>query len=84
MVKKLLYVFLALIIVLVVINPSLNAFREHGHYEGIEREYNFLLFSIYKQSVHPAHKSVQGTDYIIANEFVTTQYLGILENFFKI
>ena len=84
MAKRFLYVAIALIIILFITNPSLKSFKEAGHYGRVERESNFLIFSIFRHYDRPTHTTPQGTDYIIPDEFTSTLYVGILENFFKI
>ncbi|MCO5936842.1 hypothetical protein NAF17_14965 [Mucilaginibacter sp. RB4R14] len=74
--KKVYYFLLGILLVLIVTNPSLKDFKENqGHetYEGLTRDTNFFVCSIYVSSGY----NPEGTTYY-------GKYFGILGNFFFI
>ena len=62
------------VLFLVLTNPSLEDFKDHGHYKYAVRKYNFLLFSIYED------KGVR--TYFSSSKRIT--YLGIAKNFMEL
>lgn len=64
---------------LILSNPNPNDFKEKYGHRSVNREWNFLIFSIYShhESRYVLHDSVHG-DY--HREYVT-KYLAILNNF---
>ena len=78
--KKLTYGVLAIILLLVLTNPTMRDFKEN---QGIvndvmtyttqtNKESNFLLFSVF------------ATNHYLNNHDVRVKYIGILKNFWKI
>jgi hypothetical protein len=67
--KKLLWVGIGILILLVLTNPSLSDFKDAGH-QGSHKKMNYLIFSTFEESI-----PMNGYNYR------QNTYLGICKNF---
>jgi hypothetical protein len=82
-VKILWYVLFGLFVTLMVTNPSLDDFKENGHYGNVSKEHNFLILSIFQHSEY-FHYDDNGTTITDPTHLHTKRYIGIFKNFFQI
>lgn len=74
-------IIISVILFLIITNPSLKTFKEDTGYSNGKREYNFLLFSIFKSDKY--HFDIVNNK--AQNKYLGTEYyLGIALNTFNI
>lgn len=74
--NKVITVLAVVLFVFLFTNPTLKDFKDSGH-EVSRREWNFLFFSIYKETI-----AKESPGHIVYSVDVT--YFAILKNFFEI
>ena len=75
-IKKIWIIVISIALFLIITNPNVKRFKEYGK-EGT-RKYNFLLFSIFENTVYPEGILTLG------HHYPTEYHLGIALNFFKL
>lgn len=84
--NKIFWGFGALILFLTLTNPSEREFENYIGSDGGKREWNFIVFSIYKHSggEHYAPNPLGTTSSMSWRPSFNRTYLGISKNFFSI
>ena len=83
-IKKIWVIVISIVLFFIITNPNEKRFKEYGK-EGI-RKYNFLLFSIFEETISGYHRRVVVNGLLVQEDASTSTkyYLGIVSNFIKL
>ena len=83
-IKKIWVIVISIVLFLIITNPDVKNFKEAGNI-GI-RKYNFLLFSIFEETISRDDRKIWVNGKIVHEDAFTstTYYLGIVLNFIKL